>query len=325
MRKNLIVGFTGGIGRATAKALTESNELVIGFARNIDKAKNYATELNNIELIQGDATKIKDLEKAIDGVDKLFYCANIPYNKWEKEAVSLFSVSVDLAIKYNLKLIFPGNVYVYGYAKNNPVNEEHPFHAHTKKGKIRIEMERKLEEASQKNNLNYTIVRFPDFYGPYVINGFSEQIFIKALKGEKINWFGDLNIPIEFIFIEDAGKAMAIAALSEKSNCKSFNVPGFAETTALNILNEIVNQSNPEGMSTQNNSKISALNSDLIFSLVGLLNPIAKEFKEMLYLKRTKLILDGSLFRETFGILPSTPYEEGIRKTLVWCKDFFNV
>ncbi|GAB6283520.1 MAG: NAD-dependent epimerase/dehydratase family protein [Ignavibacterium sp.] len=318
MGKNLIVGFTGGIGRATAKALIESNESVIGFARNIDKAKKYAIRLDNLELIQGDASKKEYLEKAIDGVDKLFYCANIPYNKWEKEAVSLFSVSVDLAIKHNLKLIFPGNVYIYGYAKFNPVNEKHPHQAHTKKGKIRIEMEKKLEEASKQFNLNYTIVRFPDFYGPYVINGFSEQIFIKALKGEKINWFGDLNIPIEFIFIEDAGKAMAMAALSEKSNCKSFNVPGFAETTALNILKEIVNQS-------KKNSKISALNSDLIFSLIGLLNPIAKEFKEMLYLKRTKLILDGSLFKETFGILPTTEYEEGIRKTLQWCKDFFKV
>ncbi len=318
MGKNLIVGFTGGIGRATAKALIESNEKVVGFARNLDKAKKYSAGLKNIEIIQGDASKKEDLEKAIDGVDKLFYCANIPYNRWEAEAINLFSVSLDIAIKNNFKIIFPGNVYVYGYPNFNPVNEKHPHQALTKKGKIRIEMEKKLEEASQQHNLDYAIVRFPDFYGPFVINGFSEQIFINALKGEKVNWFGDLNIPLEFIFIEDAGKAMAIAGLSEKTNCKSFNVPGFSETTTLNILKEIVKQS-------KKNSKISTLNSDLIFSLVGLFNPMAREFKEMLYLKRVKLILNGSLFKETFGTLPATPYEEGIRKTLEWTKDYFDI
>jgi len=70
-------------------------------------------------------------------------------------------------------------------------------------------------------------------------------------------------------------------------------------------------------------SKTSSLNIEFIVALAGLFNPVVKEFKEMMYLKSERLIMTGELFRTTFDILPATPYEEGIRKTLEWTKNFF--
>jgi nucleoside-diphosphate-sugar epimerase len=198
------------------------------------------------------------------------------------------------------------------------VNERHPRNAHTKKGKIRIEMENMLARASEEKGLQYTIIRMPDFYGPYVINTFSETFFINALKGKTLRWFGNLDSPYETIFIEDAGKAMVIAGLSEKSNGKDFNVPGFSEITPKKLLNEISRQ-------TGKNSKITAINSSFLFGLLGLINPTAYEFKEMLYLKQTRLILDGLLFNTTFSRIRTTSYKEGIEKTLTWAKEFFNI
>ncbi len=314
--KHLIIGFTGGIGRATAKALLEKNEHVVALVRNLQKAEKYAEGLSGIELIQGDATNLSDVEKAFENCGTIYYCANIPYPNWQAEARELLSVSVTAAINKKAKFIFPGNVYVYGKAQQTLVNEGHPHAASTKKGKIRIEMEQMLVRANKEHGLCYSIIRMPDFYGPFVINGFSEKFFVNALRGKKLQWFGGLNVPIELIYIEDGGEAMAIAGLSAKADGMQFNMPGYAETTAKKLLKEISSQAGKR-------SKISSTNNEFIVAIAGLFNPVAKEFKEMMYLKSERLLLTGELFRTTFNTLPATPYEEGIRKTLEWTKKFF--
>jgi len=216
--KHLIIGFTGGIGRATSKALLEKGESVVALVRNLQKAEKYAEGLSDIELIQGDAAHLSDVEKALENCSTIYYCANVPYPNWQTEARELLSVSVTAAVNKKAKFVFPGNVYVYGKAQQTLVNEGHPHAAGTKKGKIRIDMEKMLVRANKESGLIYTIIRMPDFYGPFVINGFYDKIFQNALLGKKLQWFGGLNVPIEFIYIEDGGEAMAIAGLSSKGD-----------------------------------------------------------------------------------------------------------
>lgn len=314
--KHLIIGFTGGIGRATAKALLEKGESLVALVRSLEKAKKYAEGLAEIEFIQGDAANLSDVEKALENCSTIYYCTNVPYPNWQAEARELLSVSITASINQKAKFVFPGNVYVYGKAQQTLVNEGHPHAASTKKGKIRIEMEQMLVRANKEHGLRYCIVRMPDFYGPYVINGFSEKFFQNALRGKKLQWFGGLNVPIELIYIEDGGEAMAIAGLSGQADGMQFNVSGSAETTAKKYLKEISNQGGKH-------SKISSINFEFLVAIAGLFNPMAKEFKEMMYLKSERLIMTGELFRTTFNTFPSTPYEEGIRKTLEWTKNFF--
>jgi len=289
----------------------------VALVRNLQKAEKYTEGLNGIELIKGDAANLSDVETALENCSTLYYCANVPYPNWQTEARELFSVSVTAAVNKKVKLVFPGNVYVYGNAQQTLVNEGHPHAAGTKKGKIRIEMEQMLVRANKEHGLHYTIIRMPDFYGPFVINGFSEKFFQNALKGKKLQWFGGLNVPIELIYIEDGGEAMALAGLSSKADGMQFNVPGYSETTAKKLLKEMSRQAGK-------NSKVSTLNIEFVVALAGLFNPVVKEFKEMMYLKSERLILSGELFRTTFNTLPATPYEEGIKKTLEWTKSFFN-
>ena len=109
---------------------------------------------------------------------------------------------------------------------------------------------------------------------------------------------------------------MVMTALSKKSNGEVFNVPGASVTTASKYMTEIVAQ-------TGTNSKISTIDSELLFSVLGIFSPIVREVKEMLYLKREKLILDGNKFKETIGALPNTDYATGIKTTLDWVKGFY--
>lgn len=315
---HLILGFTGGIGRAVALSLNKRNIATKVLVRNPEKATKYADGLDELEVLKGDVAVIGDIEKAMEGVSVVYYCVNIPYPVWDKFAIKLFYNCLSTAVKYKVKLVFPGNVYVYGHAKYNPVNEIHPHAAHTKKGQIRMEMEEMMAMARKDQGLDYTIVRMPDFYGPFVINTFSEQLYINAIRNKKLQWIGNLNTEIELIYIEDGGEAMVMAALSDKSNGEVFNIPGSDVTTAHNYMSEIVDQAGSKG-------KITTFNSELLFTMIGLFSPMVREVNEMLYLKREKLILDGSKFNDTIGAIPATGYSEGVEKTLKWVKDFYRI
>lgn len=315
---HLILGFTGGIGRAVALALSKRNLPVRVLVRNIEKAKKYATGLKNLEFIEGNADNPEDLEKAMSGIGIVYYCVNVPYHQWEKDAIRLFSNCLNAAIKHKAKFVFPGNVYVYGHAKYNPVDEKHPHVAHTKKGQIRIEMEDMLAAANKEKGLDYCIVRMPDFYGPYVVNSFSEKLYISALKGKSVDWIGDLDVEIELIYIEDGGEAMVMAALSEKRSGEILNLPGSQIITARKYLSMIVEQAGTK-------SKIGTLNAEWLFVVLGIFIPVIKEVREMLYLKREKLILDGSKFDKLIGSRPKTDYATGIRNTLNWVRDFYGI
>ena len=316
--KCLVVGATGGIGRSAVKALVENGNHVRVLVRSKQKAEKYFFGLNNIEIFEGDATKSADLTKAIKGCSTLFYCANTLYTEWIEKARPLLKVSLDAAAEANARFVFPGNVYLYGHAQYNPVDEKHPHAAHTVKGKIRVEMEETIKKYSSEKGLQITIVRFPDFYGPFVVNGFSEKAYQNPLAGKSILWIGAKNVPLEYIFIEDAGKCIVAAGLSEQGINQEYNVPATTPITNNDYLGLI---SKVGGA----NSKLQILNSNFIFSIMGFFNKLIKEVAEMLYLKRKELILDGTKFKNTFGFLPSTTYEEGVKKTFEWVKSFYKV
>ncbi|NUN10547.1 MAG: NAD-dependent epimerase/dehydratase family protein [Ignavibacteriaceae bacterium] len=318
MDKNLIVGFTGGIGWATAKALREKGQKVKLFIRDEAKAAKYLDGFEEYELFQGDASNSADIKKALHDCDRLFYCVNVPYTEWAAKAIPLFRVSADASIEQRKKFIFPGNVYVYGKPQFNPVTEGHPHHPLTRKGRIREEMEQYLGRAFRSGRLDYTTVRMPDFYGPFVINGFTEQLFISALRGKKLVWYGSPTIEQEYIFIEDAGKAMAVAGLSDKTAGMSFNIPGYSSITAKEMLKLISRLGGK-------NSGISISNSLFLTKIAGIFNRMAGEFAEMMYLKQEKLLLSGELYRNIFGDLPAVDYEAGVTKTLKWAKQFYKI
>ena len=315
---HLILGFTGGIGRAVASSLSKRNIPTKALVRDVTKATKYTEGLTNIEIVKGDGSVSTDLDKAFEGVSHVHYCINMPYQRWEEQALKTLKICVDAAIRHKARLIFPGNVYVYGHAKYNPVDEKHPHAAHTNKGQIRMEMEEMLAIARKENGLDYTIVRMPDFYGPYVINGFSEQLYINAIKGKAMRWIGKLDVDVELIFIEDGGEAMVMAALSDKTSGEVFNIPGCRITTAAAYLQEIATQA-------ESKSKFTTINSDIIFKMLGLFMPVLKEIVEMLYLKREKLILNGQKYIDTIGPLPATDYATGIRRTIAWTKSFYTL
>jgi nucleoside-diphosphate-sugar epimerase len=283
MPTRLVLGATGGVGHWVVESLISRGENVRVMVRDPAKISGQLPT-TGIEIVVGDALNAADDMRSSSGDATIFHCVNVPYQEWSAKAIPMLENTVSAAMSNKAKIVFPGNVYVFGHARTDFVKEDHPMDAHTRKGKLRIRMEEMLAASWRKDHVEYTIVRMPDFYGPYVPNVIYADVFKNALSGKTMTWYGKLDIPFEFSYIQDAGEGMVIAGLDATTAGETYHLPGYEPTTPRTWLDKIAAEAGTK-------PKIRTISPSLV-SLYGLVNPLAREFREMFYLREERLILD---------------------------------
>jgi nucleoside-diphosphate-sugar epimerase len=157
----LVIGATGGVGGAVAAALLARGWRVKALNRNPESA---ATEspLTGVEWIRGDAMVTRDVVGAAHGARLIVHAANPPgYKDWDKLIIPMMEGSIAAAKATGSRILLPGNVYNYGPDAGSMITETSPQRPVTRKGKLRVEMERRL----QASGVRTLIVRAGDFFG----------------------------------------------------------------------------------------------------------------------------------------------------------------
>jgi len=307
----LVLGSTGSLGSAIVNELTSSGKPVRALVRSPAKARKVFASPDKVELVEGSVEDDMALEKAFDGVEIFHNCINAPYSDWSA-LPEIHGRITDAAIKARARMVFPGNVYIYGHCGTEKVREDHPRNPCSKKGRIRLQLEDTFMRLSREGALPCVIVRFPDYYGPNAAS-VADGIFRSALRDKKARWPGKLDAIHEFIFISDAAKAMVAASERPDAAGQDFNVPGPEPISARDFIGRVFAQVGFEPKMTGTGRTF--------VRLAGLFNGTARAFAEMQYLAEEPLILDGSKFVSFFGMkYPSRSYEDGIRETLAWLR-----
>ena len=307
----LVLGSTGSIGSAIVNELTSSGKPVRALMRSPEKAKRIFSKPDKVECVEGSVEDLNTLKQAFDGVDLFYNCINLPYPQWSN-LPTIHNRIIDAARDAKSRMVFPGNVYIYGHSQTEKVREDHPRMPCSRKGRIRLELEDTFMRYSQDGTLPCVIVRFPDFYGPNSAS-IAEGIFRSALNKKPARWFGKLDAIHEFVFISDAAKAMIMVAQRPDAFGQDFNVPGPEPVLVRDWISLVFKELGFE-------PKMSGTGR-MFVRLAGLFNPIAREFVEVQYLAEEPLILDGTKFNNFFGTkYPTRSYESGIRETLEWLR-----
>lgn len=307
----LVLGSTGSLGSAVVNELTSSGRPVRALVRNSSKASRVFASPDKVDMVKGSVEDAKTLEKAFDGVDTFHNCVNAPYSDWSN-LPAIHGRITDAASRAKARMVFAGNVYIYGHCGTEKVREDHPRNPCSEKGRIRLGLEDNFMRLSREGAVPCAIMRFPDYYGPNAAS-VADGIFQSALKNKKARWYGKLDAIHEFIFISDAAKAMVAASERPDASGQDFNVPGPEPIRVRDFVTRVFAQTGFEPKMTGT--------SRFFVRLAGLFNSTARAFAEMQYLTEEPLILDGSKFKEFFGMkYPARSYEDGIRDTLAWLR-----
>ena len=94
----LIIGATGGVGGATARAFLKRGWTVRALNRDPERAKQRSAALGNIDWVQGDSMNQADVIRAAQGVNVLVHGANPPgYRNWKGLALPMLESSIAAA------------------------------------------------------------------------------------------------------------------------------------------------------------------------------------------------------------------------------------
>jgi nucleoside-diphosphate-sugar epimerase len=304
MKRALVLGASGGMGYAIVKELSSRNIHVVAFARNLERLHKMFGGDEFVEVRSGDVFQKKDVYEAAQHVDVIFHAINLPYHEWSEKLLHMNEQILNVAKETSAKLAIVENIYSYGRGNGEKIREGYPKAPHTKKGKIRLE----VEQLVKNSEVPFLIAHFPDFYGPYAENTYMNYTLSQLASKKRASFVGNQQIKREYIYTPDGAKAIVELSMRKDAYFQSWNIPGYDL-----ISGEEINDLVDEIVGTKK-SFITVTKAMLWF--MGLFQKQMKEALEMYYLNEDPVVLDGNKYETIIGELPKTSYRRGIEETL---------
>lgn len=249
----LILGAAGFIGTNLTINLAANVEDKITI---VDKKIDFFSfikkfSLCNVEIVESSLDENMDYS-ILKGQDVIYHLVstNVPstsnkHISQEIQANVLFSSNLfDACVKFGVKkvvFISSGGT-VYGKATNFPLSENADTKPITSYGLQKLTIEKLLYLYNYMYGLNYRIIRLANPYGPYQrpngVLGAVTTFIYKTLKGEEITVYGDGSIIRDFIYIDDAVRAI-VKIVNGENKHKTFNLGCGYGTSIKEVLCEI--------------------------------------------------------------------------------------
>ncbi|MFV1851332.1 MAG: NAD-dependent epimerase/dehydratase family protein [Thalassospira sp.] len=208
-RTALVIGANGGIGSEVSAALLRRGWNIRALVRTAPKPKAHVPR-DRIDWRMGDAMSSDDVLNAARGVDTIIHAVNPPgYRNWQQLVLPMLDNTIRAAIVNKARIVLPGTVYNFAPETLENVTEDSPQHPRTRKGAIRAEMERRLENATT-NGAKALIVRAGDYFGANAGNNWFSQCLVKpGKKVSAITYPGKAGIGHQWAYLPDVAETMA--------------------------------------------------------------------------------------------------------------------
>jgi nucleoside-diphosphate-sugar epimerase len=305
----LVIGATGSVGGALADRLLAGGWRVRALNRDPEGAQARSGR-DGLEWVKGDAMVKADVVEAAEGCDVIVHGANPPgYRNWAGLQLPMLRSTVAAAKRSGARILFPGTVYNFGPDAFPMLREDSPQNPVTRKGRIRVQMERTLAEAAD-GGVRVLIVRAGDFFGPRPGNNWLSQGIVTPNKPiAAVTWPGPLEVTHAWGYLPDVAETF-VRLLDHEDHLATFEVfhmQGQAVTGAefAAALEEAAGR------------KLAVRK--LPWFAIQAASPFNETFREMLemrYLWNQPVLMDNAKLVRLLGREPHTPLAEALRAAL---------
>ncbi len=304
-----VVFGTGPLGKWTARELIQLGRRVRMVSHSGKADPRIPAE---VEVVKGDAYDVNRNLEVTQGAAAVYQCAQPLYHEWTEKFLPMQKAILDAAAANGAKFIVADNLYMYGDTNGQPIREDMPYQAHTKKGKVRGEMATAVMEAHRAGKIRAAIGRASNFFGPDD-NAVTSYAIRPAVEGKTANLLGRTDQPHTFSYVADFGRLLATLGTREEALGQVWFTPSPEPVTQLElirIMEEILGR------------KIKfAAAGRMMVGMLGLFMPTLRESMEMLYEWEKPFLMDSSKSQKAFGLQP-TSLRDSMRATIEWCKSY---
>ncbi|MGA7615528.1 MAG: NAD-dependent epimerase/dehydratase family protein [Thermoanaerobaculia bacterium] len=304
----LVLGATGSFGGAITRELLRRGRPVRAIARDLARARSHFGG-NGVDFVSGDVLDRDRLDEVARGCAAIVHAINVPYHQWDPTMIRA-TENVIAAGRHVETVIFPGNVYGLGSQTGHPLDEETPNRPDSRKGRLRVTLEQRLQAATLGEEIRAVVVRAGDYFGPTVRHGLVDPIFGNAARGKSIRYLGNGDALHQWVYVPDVASAAAdlldIAASLEPFEI--VNVGGYTDRQRA-FLRTVASVAGRPNLAVRRTPWS-------MLRLVALFNPVVRELFELRYLFDDSVVLDDAKLRRLVPSFDYTPVEEAIRETL---------
>ena len=303
-----VVFGSGPVGRAVAAELVRGGRRV-----RVVNRSGRAPGLEEVEVVQGDASDAAFARAAAVGATVVYLALNPGYQNWPELFPPLQASVLAAAEAAGARLVAMENVYMYGATGGRPLTEDLPYAATTRKGATRAQMAEDLLEAHRQGRVEVAIGRASDFFGPGVLDSAAgERTFYPALAGKPVQVMGDPKLPHTYSYVPDIGRALVILGEREQAPGRAWHLPSPPTVSTRQFL-ELVFGAAGQRPRVQRVPK-------LVLRALGLVNANVRELIEMTYEFEEPFVIDHGDFARAFGD-HATPLEQATRTTVDWFRE----
>lgn len=308
----LLLGAAGFIGTNLTMKLAENQKYIITL---VDYSRNYFSpmipEKENVTIKEASFDENTDFASLLNGQDVIYHLVSttVPITSNQRipqelaANVVVTSQMLDACVKCGVKkvvFISSGGT-VYGKESGCPLNETMVTNPITSYGIQKITIEKLLYLYQYMYGLDYRVIRLSNPYGPYQrpngLLGAVTTFTYKALRGEKIEVYGDGTIIRDFVYIEDTVDAI-IKIAEGTAGYRTFNF-GCGYGTSINQLLDTIH-------------KTLKVEMDILYK-PGRKVDVPENY------------LDISRYEEVYGKLYPLSLQEGITKTADFIKQRYGL
>jgi len=306
----LVLGVTGSIGREVAAVLAARGWQVRALHRHPEAV---ATALpKSVTWIRGDAMQLDEVVAAASGATLIVHAVNPPnYRNWRGLALPMLENTIAAAKSSNARILLPATIYNFGADSALTLNESSPQNPTTRKGRVRLEMELRLQQASHYG-VRSIVVRAGDFFGPGAGNSWLTRGMVRP-RGHlgSVYYPGPPDVGHSWAYVPDLAKTMVrlIECDRPMAAYEVFHFRGHWFERGARIL-ELVCRS--RGLSTRRIKPFP-------WWAVRMASPFVDAFREMLemrYLWQRAMQLDNAKLRALIGPENHTPIDTALEATL---------
>ncbi len=250
----LILGATGFIGtNLTIQLAKDKNNKITLVDRNRLYFKNIEHfNFENVKIVEDKFSENMNFDEILKNQEIVYHLVSTVVPSTSNQHISqdiqsnvLFSSKLfEACVKNDIKkvIFISSGGTVYGKEANCPLCEDTHTNPISSYGLQKVMIEQLLYLYNYMYGLDYRIIRLANPYGPYQrpngVLGAVTTFIYKALKGEEIIVYGDGSIVRDFIYIDDAIKAILTIANND-NKYRIFNVGSGCGTSIKQLIKEI--------------------------------------------------------------------------------------
>jgi UDP-glucose 4-epimerase len=308
-KRIVVTGGAGFLGSHVVRLLLQENNIVNvldnfsnGKIEHLEPVRNHP----NLNIIRGDIKNIRDVKDAFKDCQIIIHLAVLCLRQSIKDPQLINDVIVngtmnclDTALSNKVELFINcSSSEAYGTAVYIPMDENHPLNPETPYAAAKVAQDMYVFSYGRTYELPWTTIRPFNMYGPNshwqgLRGELIPKMIVRAMNRKPLVVFGDGQQTRDFIYVEEAARAVLAVADNLKCKGQSINFCTGVETSIFRIAQLICKS--------------------------FLLDP-----REYIDFQPTRPgdvkrhIGDNSRFRSLLGFAPNIGIEEGLGRTISW-------